>query len=186
MKVFKKISLITAISFFVIGLQMARAETQINDNDLVKPQSMTIDQSIDKTQAEQMVRAARLFYTFWNTGDSIYLDAVISPKFIDNTLPNGRPQGPDGLKFASVNFRKAVPDLTCSLKDLLVVGDKITARMVFHGTFKGEFMNHAPTNKPIEFFAIDILQIKNGRLVEDWHLEDNLTLMQQLDAVKIQ
>jgi predicted ester cyclase len=58
--------------------------------------------------------------------------------------------------------------------------------MVFHGTFKGEFMGHAPTGKPIEFFAMDILHIKDGRLIEDWHLEDNLTLMQQLDAVKMQ
>jgi predicted ester cyclase len=52
--------------------------------------------------------------------------------------------------------------------------------MVFHGTFKGESMGHIPTNKPIEFFAIDILYIKNGRIVEDGHLEDNLTLMMQL------
>ncbi|MFI4955520.1 MAG: ester cyclase, partial [Gammaproteobacteria bacterium] len=136
------------------------------------------------SKAEQIIRAAQLFYTFWNTGDTIYLDAVIAPDFKDNTLPEGRPQGPEGLKAASKNFRTAVPDLSCSVEDLLVVGDKVTARLIFRGTFEGEFMDHAPTNEPVEFIAIDILHIKNGRLIEDWHLEDNLTLMKQLHAVQ--
>lgn len=169
----------------LLGMQIAYAKSEINESSLVQPKSITIDQSLDKTKANQMIRAARLFYSFWNTDDQAYLNAVISPNFIDNTLPKGRPQGPEGPKFASANFRKAVPDLTCSVEDLLVVGDKVTARLSFHGTFKGEFMGHAPTNKPIEFFAIDILHIKDGRLIEDWHLEDNLHLLQQLNAVKM-
>lgn len=182
----KKTFFSIVIILFSMGTQIVKADNKIDDNKLIKPASMTIEKSLDKTTADQMLRAARLYYTFWDTGNSIYLDAVISPQFIDNTLPKGRPQGPEGPMFASTHFREAVPDLTCTLKDLLIVGDKVTARMVFHGTFKGKFMDHPPTNKAIEFFAIDILRIKNGRLVEDWHLEDNLTLMQQLDAVKIE
>ena len=187
MKIFKLVTLVATTFIVIAGMQPVNAATQmeIKNNDLVKPKSITIDRSLDKSTAEQIVHAAELFYTFWNTGNQKYLDAVVSPNFIDNTLPKGRPQGPEGLKFASNNFRKAVPDLTCSLEDLLVVGDKVTARLLFNGTFKEEFKGHPPTNKPIKFFAIDILHIKNGRLVEDWHLEDNLTLLQQLDAVKI-
>jgi predicted ester cyclase len=186
MKFLQKTFTLSLIFCLSTGIQAANTKAEINDSDLVKPLSVTIDHSLSKAEADQMLHAARLFYTFWNTGNSVYLDAVIAPNFIDNTLPKGRPQGPGGVKSASAGFRKAVPDLSCSLKDLLIVGDKIAARMVFHGTFKGEFMGHAPTGKPIEFFAMDILHIKDGRLIEDWHLEDNLTLMQQLDAVKMQ
>jgi predicted ester cyclase len=163
----------------------AADQSQIVSDELIKPKSMSIDQSLDKATADQMVRAAELFYTFWNTGNPKYLNAVITPDFIDNTLPGGRPQGPQGPLFASNNFRKAVPDLRCAVEDLLIVGDKIAARLVFTGTFKGEFMGHQPTNKPIKFIAMDILHVKNGRLIEDWHLEDNLTLLQQLNAVKM-
>lgn len=187
MKILNLITSVSTVLIIIATVKIANATTQmkINDNDLVRPKSITIDHSIDKSTAAQIVHAAELFYTFWNTGDQKYLDVVVSPDFIDNTLPQGRPQGPEGLKFASNNFRKAVPDLTCSLEDLLVVGDKVTARLLFNGTFKGKFKGHPPTNKSIKFFAIDILHIKNGRLVEDWHLEDNLTLLQQLDAVKM-
>lgn len=173
--------------FFLIAFSsIIYAENVTIDNKLlVKPKSITIDRSLDKKTADEMVKAAQLFYTFWDTGDPKYLNAAISPNFFDNTLPKGRPQGPAGPIYAAANFRKAVPDITCSIEDLLVVGNKVTARLLFNGTFKGKFNNIPPTNKPIQFFAIDILHIKNGKIVEDWHLEDNLNLLMQLNAVKL-
>lgn len=32
-------------------------------------------------------------------------------------------------------------------------------------------------------FAIDILHVTDGKITEDWHLEDNLTLQQQLGLI---
>ncbi|MET3208007.1 UNVERIFIED_CONTAM: putative ester cyclase [Paenibacillus sp. PvR008] len=151
--------------------------------DLPQPSSMTIDSSLNSEEATSMVQAAQRFYSFWNTGNEDLIPQTVVPGFIDNTLPKGRPQGPEGLTFASRNFRKAVPDLQCKIEDLLVVGDKVTARLSFTGTHKGEFLGKAPTGKPIQFMAIDVLRIKDGKIVEDWHLEDNLTLMQQLGVV---
>lgn len=89
-------------------------------------------------------------------------------------MPKGRSQGIEGLKFAAQNFRKVVPDIHCKIEDLLVVGDKVTARLSFSGTHNG---------KKINFFAIDILHVKDGKITEDWHLEDNLTLKQQLGLI---
>lgn len=37
--------------------------------------------------------------------------------------------------------------------------------------------------KNISFSAIDILHVKDGKITEDWHLEDNLTLKQQLGLI---
>ncbi|TWE01209.1 SnoaL-like polyketide cyclase [Neobacillus bataviensis] len=39
----------------------------------------------------------------------------------------------------------------------MVFADKVTARLSFNGTYKGEFMGKTPTGKPVHFFAIDIL-----------------------------
>ncbi|GMA97779.1 hypothetical protein PIPA1_05790 [Pelosinus sp. IPA-1] len=151
--------------------------------DLPQPNSMTIDPSLDPEEATAMVQAAQRFYAFWNTGNEALIPKTIVPTFIDNTLPIGRPQGPEGLLFASRNFRKAVPDLQCKIEDLIVVGDKVTARLLFTGTHEGEFLGKKPTGKPIKFMAIDVLRINAGKIIEDWHLEDNLTLMQQLGVV---
>ncbi|WP_240343732.1 ester cyclase [Paenibacillus sp. SYP-B3998] len=153
--------------------------------DLPQPKSMTIDPSLTPKEATAIVQVAQHFYAFWNTGNEELISQTVAPSFIDNTLPKGRPQGPEGLKFASRGFRHAVPDLQCTIEDLLVVGDKVTARLAFTGTHQGEFMGSKPTGKPVQFFAIDILHIKDGKVVEDWHLEDNLTLMQQLGVVPV-
>jgi predicted ester cyclase len=153
---------------------------------LPQPESITVDPSLSKTDAAQMIKTARLFYAFWDTGNAEYASAVVDYDFRDNTLPPGRPQGPKGLLYASQAFRSAVPDLHCMIQDLLVSGDKVTARLLFTGTHKGEFMGHPATGKPVRFFAIDILRIRDGKIVEDWHLEDNLTLFEQLGVVSLQ
>ena len=37
--------------------------------------------------------------------------------------------------------------------------------------------------QPIDFIATDIYRIANGKIAENWHLEDNLTLLQQVGIV---
>ncbi|MFH9352203.1 ester cyclase [Kitasatospora sp. NPDC017646] len=148
--------------------------------DLVQPQALTVDRSIGARRAAQEVRLAQQLYTFWNTGQQRYLDAAISPRFRDDTLPPGRPQGPAGPLAASRTFRAAVPDLTCELSDVLVAGDKITARLVFRGHFTGTFNGVRGGGQSVEFNAIDIQHVGADKIVEDWHIEDNQTLLSQL------
>jgi predicted ester cyclase len=159
------------------------AQAAAGGRELPQPKSVTVDRSLGAARSEAMVRAARYFYAFWDTGDATFAREAVSERFIDNTLPKGRPQGRAGLEVASRNFRAAVPDLRCTIEDLLVVGDKVTARLTFTGTYTGTFMGKPGTGRPVKFLAIDILRVEDGRIVEDWHLEDNLTLMQQLGVV---
>ncbi|MBD0254194.1 MAG: ester cyclase [Cytophagales bacterium] len=103
--------------------------------------------------------------------------------FHDNTLPKGRPQGYKGILFASANFRKAVPDLRCTVEDLIIAGDKIVCRMVFTGHNTGPLNGHPPSGREVRFIAIDVLHVRGGKVFEDWHLEDNLTFLQQTGVV---
>ncbi|SFD33675.1 Predicted ester cyclase [Bacillus sp. 491mf] len=187
----------SAVSIFGFMIMLAACHTQTSEyktaapakkdiqllKDFPQPKSMTIDPSLNQQKAMEMVHAAQRFYAFWNTGNDALIPQAVTDNFFDNTLPKERPQGPKGLTFASSNFRKAVPDLQCNIEDLLVTGDKVTARLSFTGTHKGNFGEKQPTGKAVHFFAIDILRVKDGKIVEDWHLEDNLTLMQQLGVV---
>ena len=174
-----------AIICGLLATMPTQTAAQAQGHPLPQPESMTVDRSLSKADAAQMIRTARLFYAFWDTGKAEYASAAVDNDFRDNTLPEGRPQGPKGLLYASQTFRGAVPDLHCKIEDLLVSGDKITARLLFTGTHKGEFMGHPATGKPVSFLAIDILRIRGGRIVEDWHLEDNLNLLEQLGIVSL-
>ncbi|MEK4911221.1 ester cyclase [Bacillus sp. FSL E2-8887] len=167
------------LSFFVICIVLVacsgeqKTEIQLL-KEMPKPKTMTIDPSLSKKEATEIVHAAQRFYAFWDTGREELIPQTVTENFFDNTLPKGRPQGTEGLKLAAQNFRKVVPDIHCEIEDLLVVGDKVTARLSFTGTHN---------DKKINFFAIDILHVKDGKITEDWHLEDNLTLKQQLGLI---
>jgi predicted ester cyclase len=151
--------------------------------ELPVPGTITIDPALDGERTEAALETARRFYGFWDTGDAAQLQAAIAPSFEDHTLPAGRPQGPDGPHFASRQFRAAVPDLRCEVEELVVAGEKLTARLRFHGTFTGAFGDRAGAGQRVDFIAIDVLGLRDGKITDNWHLEDNLTLMQQLGVV---
>jgi predicted ester cyclase len=169
----------------LLSIAPVQTATQAQGPLLPQNESMTVDRCLSPADAAQMTRTARLFYAFWDTGNEDDASAAVDKDFRDNTLPDGRPQGPKGLLYASRTIRSAVPDLHCAIEDLLVSGDKVTARLLFTGTHTGEFMGHPATGKPVRFLAIDILRIRDGKIVEDWHLEDNLTLLEQPGVVSL-
>ena len=37
----------------------------------------------------------------------------------------------------------------------------------------------------IEFIATDLVKIEKGRIIDNWHIEDNLTLRQQMGVAKV-
>jgi predicted ester cyclase len=151
------------------------------------PKSALVDVSIPASQREAMSLAARRYYAFWNTGDIAYANDALAPDFVDRNLPPGRPQGPGDPVFASKNFRAAVPDLHVEVEEMLIIADRVIGRLRFTGHFTGTFGNGAAARlgdgRAIDFIATDIYRIANGRIAENWHLEDNLTLLQQLGAV---
>lgn len=159
------------------------ADTVSHASGLVQPGTVHIGRSTVE-EARPVVLRAQQLYAFWNTGDKQWLDRAVDDSFRDRTLPSGRPQGPSGPVFASKQFRTAVPDLKCALDDLYVVGDTFTARLTFTGHFTGTSNGVQGSGQPIDFGAIDIQHVgTDGRIVEDWHLEDNLTFMQQAGLV---
>ncbi|MGV8875860.1 MAG: ester cyclase [Rhodococcus sp. (in: high G+C Gram-positive bacteria)] len=151
--------------------------------DLIQPGAVHLGDAPVTDRTRQVVSAAQNLYTFWDTGEQVYLDRAVDGSFVDNTLPTGRPQGPNGPVVASAGFRAAVPDLTCELTDLYITGDTFTARLIFRGHFTGIHGSTAGSGQTIEFGAIDIQHVGEERIVEDWHLEDNLTFMQQAGLI---
>ncbi len=178
MRLLVRLSLAVALA---AGAELQAGEAA--DEALPAPSSLTLDASLPRPQAAAAVLAARRFYAFWNTGEGRYLAAAIAPGFTDRTLPKGRPQGPDGPAFASKGFRAAVPDLRCEIRQMIVAGDRVVAHLRFTGHFTGAFAGQPGSGQLVDFIATDILRIADGRVIDNWHIEDNLTLMQQLGQV---
>jgi predicted ester cyclase len=151
--------------------------------DLVKPGILIADHSLPKQQLDASILAAQRYDTFWNNGSEALARAARAPNFVDNTLPSGRPQGVEGVLEASMAFRVAVPDLHCDVTQMIVAGDRVVTHLHFTGHFTGTFAGKQGQRQVINFIATDIYRVANGRIAEDWHLEDNLAFLQQAGLI---
>lgn len=166
------------------ALAVAPLAQAATDASLVVPRQLIVDPSLPKGIARANVLAARRYDTFWNNGDEALAKEALSPQFVDRTPPPGRVQGPEGPLQASKGFRQAVPDLTCEVEQMLVVGDRVVSHLHFAGHFTGSFNGVQGKGQAIDFIATDIYRVTGGKIVENWHLEDNLTLLKQLGVIK--
>ena len=153
--------------------------------DGVKIEDTVVATTIPNAQREATLKAVRAFYGFWNTGDETLLKQAIAETFTDRTLPPGRPQGPEGPAFASRQFRAAVPDLKVAVKKVIVAGDYVTVHMEFTGRFTGRFGQMQGKGQPIDFIATDLVKVENGRITDNWHIEDNLTLFLEMGTARL-
>jgi predicted ester cyclase len=150
---------------------------------IAKPQELIVAKDLPAATVAAMLKPVDAFYGFWNNGSGVLLDAALSRRFVDHTLPKGRPQGPAGPAAASKAFLGAVPDLKIAVVQRMVVGDRVVSHLHFTGHFTGTFMGKNGTGQPIDFIATDILRVAGGRITDNWHLEDNLTFQQQIGLV---
>ena len=168
----------------VLGLILALPAPALA-TDSVKINDLIIAGRIPPARREATVKAVRAFYDFWNTGDAALLKQAIAENFTDRTLPPGRPQGPEGPVFASRQFRAAVPDLTVTVVKMIVADNYVTVHMSFTGHFTGAFGGTQGKGQPIDFIATDLVKVANGRITDNWHIEDNLTLLQEMGVAKV-
>jgi predicted ester cyclase len=162
---------------------LAGAAIASAEENLPAPRSIILTARQEQA-AQPVILAARRYAAFWNTGEARFAKAALAGNFLDRTLPSGRPQGLNGVLKASKNFRASIPDLRAEIEELLVVKDRAVVRYIFTGHFTGRFKDLKGDGREISFRAVDIYRVQNGQISDNWHLEDNLALMQQLGAVK--
>lgn len=131
--------------------------------------------------AQKLKPIVEAYAEVWNTGNLNALDAIIDPQFVRHTSPAGTisAAGLDSLKKVIANLRTAYPDFHVTLDEEIYFGEKAVVRWSYIATNTGAG-NFPPTGKRVKSTGIDILRIKNGKIVDDWAEADNLFLMQQL------
>jgi predicted ester cyclase len=150
---------------------------------MTRPGEQIVAGDIKPRQLGALLRPVDAFYGFWANGSLRLLSRAIAADFKDHTLPPGRPQGPQGPAAASRTFLKAIPDLRVTVVQRLVVGDRVVSHLRFTGHFTGTFLGKAGTGQRVDFIATDIVRVRGGRITDNWHLEDNLTFLQQIGMI---
>ena len=113
------------------------------------------------------------------------IDEFITPNHVDHTLPPFLPTTPEGTKQAIGMFLTAFPDLHLTVEDMIAEGDKVVTRFTSRGTQTGAFMGMPPTGKQVTVSSIVIARIADGKIVEEWGLDDQMGMLQQLGVIPV-
>ena len=112
------------------------------------------------------------------------LEDVLHPEFRGrgiSAFPPERPGvGPGARRKLYETFYQAIPDARAEVLDVVAEGDKVVVLDRFGGTHRGEFFGSPGTGTHIEWTAIHIYTLRDGKVFEDAYMRDELAIMQQL------
>jgi predicted ester cyclase len=112
------------------------------------------------------------------------LEDVLHPDFrgrgISAFMPDDAEVGPSARRNLYEMFLQAIPDARGEVLGLVAEGDKVVLHDRFGGTHRGEFLGRPGTGNRIEWMAIHIYTIRDGKIIEDAYMRDELAIMQQL------
>lgn len=77
------------------------------------------------------------------------------------------------------------PDWAVELKDLLVDGDRIAFTGTVRATDRNGWFGQAPTGERIEYRAIIVLKIANGKIIHDERIYDLAGVLQRLEKSRL-
>ena len=112
------------------------------------------------------------------------LEDVLHPEFrgraISAFAPDGPEVGPGARRKLYEMFLQAIPDARGEVLDVVAEGDKVVLVDRFGGTHHGEFLGRPGTGDRIEWMAIHIYTIRDGKVLEDAHMRDELAPIRRL------
>jgi steroid delta-isomerase-like uncharacterized protein len=126
-------------------------------------------------------RLAEAYVQMLNTHDPDLVDGFVATDYRNHNafVDDGR----EANRRFWTGFFAALPDLTATMEDLVVSGDRVVGRFVYRGTPRGDFMGIPASGRPVEMRSIDIWRVADGMFVEHWDELNTLELLQQMGAL---
>ena len=124
---------------------------------------------------DEMKKLVERLHRLWNSGDLAAISDVYTPDFIGH-FPKGSPlgdlKGHSGVREAIELVRRAFPDWTETVEDIIIEGDKAVSRYISTGVHTAPFFDLAPTGERVRMNEISIFRVRNGRVAEQWCVTD--------------
>jgi steroid delta-isomerase-like uncharacterized protein len=130
---------------------------------------------------EENKALVRLYYELVNRGELDACYELFAPEFVFHSADGDMSR--EQTKQFDTMWLAAFPDLSATIEGMVAEGDRVSLRVTWRGTHKGEFMGITPTGKRLEITNANLFRIVSGKLVESWNVTDRLRFMQQLGVI---
>jgi steroid delta-isomerase-like uncharacterized protein len=126
----------------------------------------------------------RIREEIWSRGDLAAVDELLDPDYVEHDPASPEPiRGRDGYRQLVATYRDGFPDLTFTVQEEVVAGDRAVARWTATGTHDGEIMGIPPTGAHGTVSGITFAHLRDGKVVEAWTSWDALGLLRLMGAV---
>lgn len=120
-----------------------------------------------------------------NRNDPQAFRACLDPNIHWTNMAEGRViQGAETLQQAIWGMRVALPDLHCTIDDMVAEGDRVAVEMTFTGAHTGQLIGPAgpipPTGREVRLGAAAFFHVQDGSIVRITRYGDTLSLLTQV------
>lgn len=129
---------------------------------------------------EQNIVVVKKYHEIWSTGNVDELDDIISPEFQSHFIGGFEYSGIDGAKNAVLETKKAFPDWTENIIEIITQGDKVVTRYRSTGTHLDNWDGIEGTGNKVDIEEMSIYHLKNGKIIKQWGFWDEIELKKQL------
>jgi steroid delta-isomerase-like uncharacterized protein len=133
------------------------------------------------SESENKLLARRLLEEVVNTGEVDRLPEFLAPDCVAN---DGGIPGIEGFRAHVLAFHRCYPDLVVTVEGQVAEGDTVVTWWTMRGTHLGEFGGVPPTKKPITLRGVNILRIREGRIVQHSGGSNSLEALLELGVVQ--
>ncbi len=121
------------------------------------------------------------FFSAFQKGDIEAIKEVCSPDYVSHA--RGQDYSLNAI-FESIKVNKETfSEITFIVQDMIAEGSKVAVRYIAKGTHRGSDKEGEPViaaGTKMEITSFDIERLENGKMVEGWDGQDNLSLFEQL------
>ena len=124
---------------------------------------------------------AETYLEMLNTHEPDLVDRFVAEQYLNHNPLVG--DGREANRQFWTAFFGAIPDLSATMEDLVISGDRVVGRYVYRGTHIGELMGIPASGNAVEMRSIDIWRVQDGMFVEHWDELNLLEVFQQVGAL---
>ena len=119
----------------------------------------------------------------WNGRGVDRIPEFYAPDFVADYRPYALREGYEGIRAMVEGAWIAFPDYHEEVHEFIAEGGRVVLHLTISGTQKGQWGPLPATGKRAEFDEIVILQIRDGKVLRQRGVVDNLSALRQLGVV---
>ena len=122
------------------------------------------------------------FFDIYNSKDYQALSQYFAPNYNDHGIPEVKCLE-DAIEILKITHT-AFPDIKVVIDDLIEEDNKVVFRGHFSATHLGEFAGIPPSGAKVEFEALEIFKLENGKVTESWGYWPMTIITKQIKDLK--